>query len=143
VAVSPDPYTIRFCNPRNLSLVNPIVTSSTVGRSSREGGFVITLAGRGFPSASLASCTPRVSFGSAVVSATFGYGSGNLPVLVCAVPTHEPALVPLSVSFDGQTFVRGGFRLAALVCLAMKTCSLKMSRGLSSLGMLRGLDLGR
>lgn len=112
VAVSPDPYTIRFSSPRNISLINPIASSTTVGRSSKEGGFLISIAGAGFPPLNLPSSAPRVSFGSTVVPATLVQDSSDASVIVCTVPSHSPAVVPLLLSFDAQTFIRGALFLA-------------------------------
>jgi hypothetical protein len=71
VSVSPDPYTVSFCAPRNLSLFTGVPTSSSVARSSREGGFQITVSGDGFPPPSLPSSSPRISFGSTAAPASF------------------------------------------------------------------------
>lgn len=125
VAVSPDPYTIRFSSPRNLSLINPIASSTTVSRSSREGGFVITVTGQGFPSSELPSSAPRVSFGSTIVPATFAQDAHG-SALVCTVPAHAPAKVPLSLSFDGETFVRG---VSGARCILILTLSKRHGLG--------------
>jgi len=103
VSLSPDPYTISFCAPRNLSLFTPIAASTSVARSSREGGFQLNITGRGFPPPSLPSSPSRVSFGSAIVLATFVLEN----TLLCVVPPHPPGIVPIALSFDGQTFARG------------------------------------
>jgi len=103
VSVSPDPYTVSFCAPRNLSLVTPVADATSIARASREGGFELRVTGRGYPPPSLPSSTPRVSFGDVVVAATFV----GTDVLACTVPAHSPGIVPLALSFDGQTFARG------------------------------------
>ena len=103
VSVSPDPHTVPFCAPRNLSLVTPVAAATSVARASQEGGFVLTVTGRGYPPSSLPSSVPRVSFGNAVVAATFV----GTDALACTVPAHAPGMVPLALSFDGQTFARG------------------------------------
>lgn len=103
VSVSPDPHTISFCLPRNLSLFTPIATSTSVARSSQEGGFLLTVVGQGFPPPGLPSSTPSVSFGSTAVAAAFA----GETALVCTVPAHAAGKVAIALSFDGQTFARG------------------------------------
>ena len=116
VSVSPDPYSISFCLPRNLSLFTPVATSTSVARSSQEGGFLLTVVGHGFPPGGLLSSTPRVSFGSTAVVAAIVAETA----LACTVPAHVPGEVALSLSFDGQTFARGNaFTCPLIHCLCV------------------------
>ena len=121
VSLSPDPFTISFSAPRTFSLFTPVATSTSVARASKEGGFEIVVEGIGFPPVGLASEPVLVSFGSTIVPATYTlYGQ-----LVCTVPAHSPGLIPLSLSFDGQTFVRGDVTFSFYDTVAITSVSPK------------------